>query len=92
MIKPNYRIVKLGGKYYPMVRQPQIVNGRWIHEWSYFKATDGNSDLHFDSHEAALKACLDADKTETFDEVTDICISNGEVVAMEKVYSKKERN
>lgn len=79
----NYRIVKLGNKYFPQTRFKHVeatIGGiQPIHDWIYFKDPRGD-DLWFDTYEDALKACIEADKTEKIDEIIELEIHHGKVI------------
>lgn len=85
----NYRIVKLGKKYFPQTRFQHVVTiGKGdikpIHEWIYFKNPKGD-DVWFKTYEEALNACIENDKTEAFDEITEIEINHGKVIEDKKI-------
>ena len=88
-MKANYRIIRIGKKYFPQSRFQHVVivgkgDIRPIHDWVYFKNTNGD-DQWFDTYEDALNACIEADKTEVFDEITEIEINHGKVVEEQKI-------
>ncbi len=84
----NYRIVKLGNKYFPQSRFQHVVTVKAdiqpIHDWIYFKDSRGD-DLWFNTYEDALKACVEADKTEKIDEIIEIEINHGKVIETKKI-------
>ena len=84
----NYRIVKLGKKYFPQQRFQHVeatIGGiSPIHDWIYFKDPRGD-DLWFDTYEYALKACVEADKTEKIDEIIELEINHGIVIGNKKI-------
>lgn len=85
----NYRIVKLGKKYFPQTRFQHVVTiGKGdikpIHEWIYFKDLHGD-DMWFKTYEEALNACIENDKTEAFEEITEIEINHGKVIEDKKI-------
>ena len=91
-MKANYRIVKIGKKYFPQTRFHHIVtitagktNIQPIYDWTYFKDPLGD-DKWFNTYEDALNACIEADKSEVFDEITEIEINHGKVVDEQKIY------
>lgn len=84
----NYRIVKLGKKYFPQQHFQHVestIGGiSPIHDWIYFKDPRGD-DLWFDTYEDALKACVEADKTEKIDEIIELEINHGIVIENKKI-------
>ena len=85
----NYRIIRIGKKYFPQTRFQHVVtigngNIKPIHDWVYFKDPHGD-DKWFNTYEDALNACIDADKTEKIDEITEIEINHGKVVEEQKI-------
>ncbi len=80
----NYRIIRMGTKYFPQTRFNHIVTTgiaalQPIHEWVYFKDPHGN-DQWFKTYDEALKACIEDEKTEKFDEIVEITINHGKIV------------
>ena len=85
----NYRIIKLGKRYFPQSRFQHIVtvgNGdiQPIHDWVYFKDTHGD-DQRFNTYEEALNACIEDEKTEKIDEIIEIEINHGNVIKEQKI-------
>ena len=87
----NYRIIKLGKKYFPQTRFRHVVNvgiGKGdiqpIHDWIYFKDPRGD-DMWFNTYEEALNACIEDEKTEKIDEITEIEINHGKVIKDKKI-------
>lgn len=85
----NYRIVKLGKKYFPQTRFQHVVTvGKGdikpIHDWIYFKDPHGD-DMWFNTCEEALNACIEDEKTEKFDEIIEIEINHGKVIENKKI-------
>jgi hypothetical protein len=85
----NYRIVKIRKKYFPQTRFQHVVtvgNGdiRPIHSWIYFKDPRGD-DMWFNTYEEALNACIEDEKTEKIDEITEIEINHGKVIEDKKI-------
>lgn len=85
----NYRIIKLGNKYFPQTRfQHVVTSGKGdiqpIHDWIYFKNPRGD-DMWFDTYEDALKACVEVDKTEKIDEIIEVEINHGKVIESKKI-------
>lgn len=84
----NYRIVKIGNKYFPQSRLRHVVTTKVdiqpIHDWIYFKDTHGD-DLWFNTYEDALKACVEVDKSEKIDEIIEIEINHGKVIESKKI-------
>lgn len=85
----NYRIIKIGNKYFPQTRSQHVVtvgkgNIQPIHDWLYFKDSRGD-DLWFHTYEDALKACVEADETEKIDEIFEIEINHGIVVGKKQI-------
>ena len=87
-MKANYRIIRIGKKYFPQIRFQHVVtlNGdiQPIHDWIYFKDPHGD-DQWFNTYEDALNACIEADKIEPIDEITEIEINHGKVVEEQKI-------
>lgn len=88
-MKANYRIVKLGKKYFPQTRFQHVVtirngNIQAIHDWVYFKDLHGD-DQWFNTYEEALNACIEDEKTEKIDEITEVEINHGKVVEEQKI-------
>jgi len=88
-MKANYRIVRIGKKYFPLIKFQHVVttgNGdiQPIHDWVYFKDTHGD-DKWFNTYEEALNACIEDEKTEKIDEVTDVTIIHGEILEEQKI-------
>jgi len=88
-MQANYRIVRIGKKYFPQTRFQHVVTVgknqslQPIHDWVYFKDTHGD-DQWFKTYDEALQACIEADKTEVFDEITEIEIKHGKVIEEQK--------
>jgi hypothetical protein len=85
----NYRIVKIRKKYFPQTRFQHVVtvgNGdiQPIHSWIYFKDPRGD-DMWFNTYEEALNACIEDEKTEKIDEITEIEINHGKVIEDKKI-------
>ena len=85
----NYRIIKLGKKYFPQTRFQHIVavgkgDIQPIHDWIYFKYPRGD-DMWFNTYEEALIACIEDEKTEKIDEITEIEINHGKVIEDKKI-------
>jgi len=88
-MEANYRIVKIGKKYFPQARFKHIVTSghgdiQPIFDWIYFKDHKGE-DLHFKTYDEALAACIESDMTEMFEEITNIEIINGKVIKEQKI-------
>ncbi len=88
-MQANYRIIRIGKKYFPQSRFQHVVTVgnvdiQPIHNWVYFKDVHGN-DQWFKTYDEALNACIEADKTEVFDEITEIEINHGKVVEEQKM-------
>ena len=88
-MKANYRIIRIGKKYFPQKYFQHVVTvGKSdiqpIHDWVYFKDILGD-DKWFNTYESALNACIDDEKTEKIDEVTEIEINHGKVVEEQKI-------
>ena len=88
-MEANYRIVKLGKRYFPQSRFQHVVTiGKGdiqpIHNWIYFKDMYGD-DQWFNTYEEALNACIEDEKTEKIDEITEIKINHGKVVEEQKI-------
>lgn len=86
----NYRIIKIGKKYFPQTRFQHVVtigngNIKPIHDWVYFKDPHGD-DKWFKTYDEALQACIEADKTEVFDEITELKIRHGKVIGEQKTF------
>lgn len=87
-MQSNYRIIKIREKYFPQTRFQHVVNiGKTdiqpIHDWIYFKDILGD-DKWFNTYEDALNACIDDEKTEKIDEITEIEIKHGKVIEEQK--------
>lgn len=85
----NYRIVKLGKKYFPQQRFQHVVTAgkgdiQPIHDWIYFKDPKGE-DMCFNTYGEALKACVEVDKLEKIDEIIEIEINHGKVIESKKI-------
>ena len=84
----NYRIVKLGKKYFPQQRFQHVeatIGGiSPIHDWIYFKDPLGN-DMCFNTYGDALNACIEAEETEKFDEIIELEIYHGVVIENKKI-------
>lgn len=84
----NYRIVKIGNKYFPQNRLKHVVKVEGdiqpIHDWIYFTDPKGD-DLWFNTYGDALNACIEADKTEKFDEIIELEIYRGIVIENKKI-------
>ena len=85
----NYRIVKLGKKYFPQTRFQHIVTGgngaiQPIHDWIYFKNPNGD-DMSFNTYQEALNACIKAEESEKFDEIIELEIYHGVVIENKKI-------
>lgn len=84
----NYRIVKLGNKYFPQSRFQHVeetIGGiSPINDWIYFKDPRGD-DMWFNTYEDALKACVEADETEKIDEIIEIEINHGIVIGKKQI-------
>lgn len=85
----NYRIVKLGKKYFPQQRFQHVVTAgkgdiQPIHDWIYFKDPLGN-DMWFNTYNEALNACFKAEETEKFDEIIELEIYHGVVIENKKI-------
>jgi hypothetical protein len=84
----NYRIVKIGNKYFPQSHLKHVVTVKAdiqpIHDWIYFKDPHGD-DLWFNTYEDALKACVEVDKLEKIDEIIEIEINHGKVIETKKI-------
>ena len=85
----NYRIVKLGKKYFPQTRFKHVVTSgggdiQPIHDWVYFKEPNGD-DMCFNTYEDALNACIEAVETEKFDEIIELEIYHGVVIENKKI-------
>lgn len=88
-MEANYRIIRIGKKYFPQSRFQHVVTvGKGdiqpIRDWIYFKNAHSN-DLWFKTYEEALNACIEDEKTEVFDEITEIEINHGKVVEEQKI-------
>ena len=88
-MEANYRIIRIGKKYFPQSRCQHVVTvGKGdiqpIHDWVYFKNTNGD-DRWFETYEDALNACIEDEKTEVFDEITEVEINHGKVVEEQKI-------
>jgi len=86
----NYRIVKIGKKYFPQTRFQHVVTVEKcdiqpIYDWIYFTDLHGDNQW-FNTYEEALNACIEDDKTNAFDEITEIEINHGKVVDEQKIY------
>jgi len=89
-MKANYRIIRIGKKYFPQTRFQHVVTmGKGdiqpIHDYVYFKDPHGD-DQWFDTYEEAINACIDDEKTEKIDEITEIEINHGKVMDIQKIY------
>lgn len=90
-MEPNYRIVKIGKKYYPQVKFRHVVTvGKNptihpIHDWVYFKDTRGD-DLWVKTLDEARQACIENDKTEVFSEIVELEIRHGKVIEEQKTF------
>ena len=89
-MKANYRIIRIGKKYFPQVRFQHVVTvGKGdiqpIQDWVYFTDPHGD-DQWFDTYEEAFNACIEDEKTEAFDEITEIEINHGKVMDEKKIY------
>ena len=87
-MQSNYRIIKVGKKYFPQVRFQHVVtvgkgNIQPIHDWVYFKDPHGD-DQWFNTYEDALNICIEDEETEVFDEITEIEIRHGKVIKEQK--------
>lgn len=84
----NYRIVKLGKKYFPQTRFKHLVPiGKGItpiHDWVYFKDPRGD-DMWFNTYEEALNVCIEDEKTECIEEIFEIEINHGKVIENNKI-------
>lgn len=85
----NYRIVKLGKKYFPQQRFQHVITAgkgdiQPIHDWIYFKDPLGN-DMCFNTYNEALNACFKAEETEKFDEIIELEIYHGVVIENKKI-------
>ena len=85
-MKANYRIIKIGKKYFPQSRFQHVVTTEKgdiqpIHDWIYFKNVHGE-DQWFNTYEDALDACIEDEDTEVFDEITEIEINHGKVLML----------
>jgi len=90
-MQANYRIIKIGKKYFPQSRFQHVVTvGKVdiqpIHDWIYFKDAHGD-DQWFNTYEEALNACIEDEKTEVFDEITEVTINHGKVIEEQKVFA-----
>ena len=74
----NYRVIKVGNKFYPQFRMTMIA-GKFIHEWQYFSDLHGNS-LHFDNEKDALDACLKDSLTEKIHVCGEYNIIDGKII------------
>ena len=89
-MQANYRIVKIGKKYYPQTRFQHVVTSvknadiQPIHDWIYFKDTNGE-DMWYDTYEQALNACAESDKEQIFDEVIEVVIDHGKIIEEQKI-------
>ena len=88
-MKANYRIIKIGKKYFPQSRFQHVVTTEKgdiqpIHDWIYFKNVHGE-DQWFNTYEDALDACIEDEDTEVFDEISEIEINHGKVVKEQKI-------
>lgn len=88
-MEANYRIIKIGKKYFPQVKFRRVVTVgknqsiQPILDWAYFKDTHGD-DQWFKTYDEALQACIEDEKTEVFDEITEIEIRRGKVIEEQK--------
>ena len=91
-MQANYRIIKIGKKYFPQTRFQHVVtvekqhNIQPIHDWIYFKDPHGE-DQWFKTYYEALQACIEDEKSEKIDEITEITINHGKILEEEKVLS-----
>ena len=84
----NYRIIRIGKKYFPQTRfqhvEPTIGGIQPIHDWIYFKSPNGD-DMSFNTYQEALNACIKAEESEKFDEIIELEIYHGVVIENKKI-------
>ena len=84
-MKANYRIIRIGKKYFPQTRFQHVLtiekrhNIQPIHDWIYFKDPHGE-DQWFKTYDEALQACIEDEKSEKIDEITEIEIKHGDII------------